>query len=130
MNMPETIMFGLVTYCFMVLAFFFPRRRWLHIPVMVTCILFDLAMPFYLYATNDWYKRLIEHEEIFSFLIWCHVGLVLTIYALYIVQVQTAVRLSKGDQASREDHRGQGKAILLVRALVLGTGALLYTPES
>lgn len=128
--MPETILFGLVTYALMVVAFFAARRRWFHIPVMVTCILFDLAMPFYLYATNDWYKRLIEHEEIFSFLIWCHLGLVLTVYALYFVQVQTGLRLLKADQASRDDHRGQAKAILLVRALVLGTGALLYSPES
>jgi hypothetical protein len=31
----------------------------------------------------------------------------------------------RGDQAAREDHRSQGKALLVVRALVILGGAVL-----
>ncbi len=118
------------TYLLMIAAFYLARFRWFHIPVMISIVLFDLSMPFYLYATGDWYRRLIEHEEIFSFLIWMHVGLVITLYALYFLQVVTARKIIKGDVEGRADHRGQAKAILLVRGLVLLTAALLVEPEA
>jgi len=119
-----------ITYVVMLVAFTRPSLRYLHIPVMITIVLFDLGMPFYLYFTGDWYKRLILHEEIFSFLIWMHLILVLTLYALYFLQVKTARRLLAGDMGVRSDHRTQGIGIMIVRALVIMTGALLVEPET
>ncbi len=126
----ETVWVAAGTYLVMLAAFYLSRYRWLHIPLMVSVILFDLAMPFYLYLTGDWYRRLIEHEEIFSFLIWMHVGLVFTLYALYFLQIQSARKIFRGDVDGRADHYTQAKAILLVRGLVLLTAALLVEPES
>jgi len=126
----ETVWVAAGTYLVMLAAFYLSRYRWLHIPLMVSVILFDLAMPFYLYLTGDWYRRLIEHEEIFSFLIWMHVGLVFTLYALYFLQIQSARKIFHGDCEGRADHYTQAKAILLVRGLVLLTAALLVEPES
>lgn len=113
------------SYLLMLLAFHWSARRLLHVPVMVSLMLFDLGMPFYLYATRDWYKRLIEHGDIASFGVWMHLGLVLTLYALYVVQVSSVRGVLRGDAEARTNHHGQGKAILVVRGLVILTGALL-----
>ncbi|MFZ1545634.1 MAG: hypothetical protein WAT12_00810 [Candidatus Nitrotoga sp.] len=92
---------------------------------MTSIILFDLGMPVYLYIFKDWYRRLIVESEITSLLIWIHLMMIVMMYALYIMQVKTALRLLRGDNSIRVDHGAQGRAILLVRALVIFTGALL-----
>lgn len=113
------------SYLLMLIAFHWSARRSLHIPVMVSLMLFDLAMPFYLYATRDWYKRLIEQGDIASFGVWMHLGLVLTLYALHAYQVSSVRGVLRGDTEARANHHGQGKAILVVRGLVILTGAML-----
>lgn len=113
------------SYLLMLVAFHWSKRRSLHMPVMVSLMLFDLGMPFYLYATRDWYKRLIEQGDIASFGVWMHLGLVLTLYALHVVQVSSVRGVLRGDAEARANHHGQGKAILVVRGLVILTGAIL-----
>ena len=125
-----TVWFVLATYLLMLAAYFYSRYRWFHVPVMVAMIVVDVLFPFYLYLTHDWYKRLIVHEEIFSFLIWMHFGLILTLYALYFLQIQTARKIFKGNAEARSEHHSQAKAILLVRGLVIATALLLVDPES
>jgi hypothetical protein len=125
-----TVWFVLATYVLMIAAYYYSRYRWFHVPVMVLIIITDILFPFYLYLTHDWYKRLIVHEEIFSFLIWMHFGLILTLYALYFLQIQTARRIFGGNQEARGEHYSQAKAILLVRGLVIATALLLVDPES
>ena len=125
-----TVWFVLATYALMLVAYFYARYRWFHVSVMVTMVIVDLLFPFYLYLTHDWYKRLIVHAEIFSFLIWMHFGLVLTLYALYFLQIQTARKIFGGNHEARSEHRSQAKAILLVRGLVVATALLLVDPES
>jgi len=125
-----TVWFVVATYALMLSAYFYARFRWFHVPVMATMMIVDILFPFYLYLTHDWYRRLIVHEEIFSFLIWMHFGLVLTLYALYILQVQTARKIFAGDNEVRGEHRSQANAILLVRALVIATALLLVEPDS
>lgn len=116
---------ALASYLLMCVAYLRPTPRSFHVPVMVFTVLFDAGMPFYLYATRDWYKRLIEEGDITSFGIWMHLGLVLTLYALYVVQVRCVRAMVGGDATARSEHRGQGKAILVVRGLVLLMGGLL-----
>jgi hypothetical protein len=125
-----TVWFVLATYVLMLAAFFYSRYRWFHVPVMATIVVVDILFPFYLYLTHDWYRRLIVHEEIFSFLIWMHFGLVITLYALYYLQIQTARKIFAGNDESRGEHRSQANAILLVRGLVIATALLLVDPES
>jgi hypothetical protein len=120
----------IATYLLMLASFKFAPKRLFHIPVMSSIIIFDLCVPFYLYATRDWKTRLIESGDILSFGVWMHFGLIITLYVLYIVQVQSARKLLKGEQDVRSDHRGQGIAILFVRALVIITGMMLIEPES
>jgi hypothetical protein len=123
--MTEVVWAALASYIVMLFAFRLARRRAVHMPLMTALLLFDLSVPFYLYATRDWYKRLIEHGDITSFGVWMHLGLVLTLYALYLFQVLSVRGVLRGDAQARSQHAGQGKAILLVRALVIFTGALL-----
>lgn len=105
------------------------HRRWrLHAALMGLIILGDLGMPFYLYATRDWYRRLIEGGELFGFLIWMHLALVFVLYGLYYQQVRTGRRLAAGEAGERGAHRAQARAILVTRALVFLTGALLVEP--
>lgn len=125
-----TVWVALATYGLMLTAFYFARFRRFHVAVMSAVMVFDLCMPFYLYMNRDWYHRLIEREEIFSFLIWMHLGLVITLYALYAIQIHAGRKILKGNNDARGEHRGQAKAILLVRGLVLATAALLVDPQA
>lgn len=118
-----------LSYGLMLAAYFLPRRRWFHVPVMVSVALFDLGMPFYLYTHRNWWHRLIEQQELLSFLVWMHVGLIITLYALYGAQAYTAGKIVKGASEARTDHHGQGRALLVVRGLVIVTGAILANPE-
>ena len=126
--MSEALVFGVVTYLLMVMAFFMPKKRAIHIPIMAGSMAFDLMMPFYLFMTRDWYKRLIEQEEIFSFMIWMHFILVLTLYALYALQILTVKKMLAGETVAREEHRTQGKGILIARGLVVLSALMLIEP--
>ncbi len=117
-----------LSYALMVAAYHVPHRRFFHVPVMASVILFDIGMPFYLYTHRDWWHRLIEQQELFSFLVWMHLGLLVTLYALYAVQIHTAVKMAKGMSDARGHHRTQGKALLLARGLAILTGAILAAP--
>jgi hypothetical protein len=125
-----TVWFVLATYALMLAAYFYSRFRWFHVPVMSIMVIVDLIFPFYLYLTRDWYRRLIVHQEIFSFLVWMHVGLVMTLYVLYFLQIQTARKIFAGNDEMRGEHRSQASAILLVRGLVIVTALMLVDPES
>jgi hypothetical protein len=125
---PGTVLFATTTFLIMLSAFYLARLRRLHVPVMMSVMIIDLFFPVYLYMTRDWHKKLIEHGEIFSFLMWMHFILVITLYVLYVVQIQTARRLLGGDDAVRKDHRTQGIGILITRGLVIFTGTLLAEP--
>lgn len=120
-----TVLAAFAVYLLMLAAFYWSRVRAFHIPVMVGAMLFDIGMPFYLYLNKDWHRRLIVEGELTSYLLWTHVVLLLTLYMLYGLQVQAGRRLLRGEPAARPEHRAQGRAILLVRAFVIFTGALL-----
>jgi len=124
---------ALASYVLMLAAFYWHRQRAFHVPVMISVILFDLLMPVYLVMNRDWYRRLLEQGDILSFGVWMHFGLIVTLFVLYAIQVHTALRMLRprdGDPATvRRDHRAQGLGILLARALVIVSGAVLYEPE-
>jgi len=125
-----SVIFVSVTYLIMVATYFLHRYRRFHITVMATIMLTDFFFPVYLYLTHDWVKRLIDHEEIFSFLIWMHFILLITLYILYVFQMQAGRKILQGDEQARADHKGQAKGILIAKALVIITGALLVEPDS
>lgn len=127
---PGTVLAAIASYALMLVAYKLHRIRAFHIPVMASCILFDLAMPFYLYMNRPWYKRLVEGGEILSIGVWMHVAVLIILYFLYAAQVGTGWRLLRGDYEPRGSHHGQAKAIVWVRALVIFSGAMLYVPES
>lgn len=128
--MTGVIWTAFASYLLMLIAFYWAKWRVLHVPVMISLILFDLGMPFYLYATRDWYKRLIEQGDIASFGVWMHLGLVVTLYGLHAFQIASARGVLRGDAMARVTHHGQGKAILVVRGLVILTGAILAEPPA
>lgn len=119
------------TYLLMLLAFSRPQWRTFHVYTMIFIMLFDLAVPVYLFLRRDWYTRLFEHGDIASFLVWMHFILPLALYILYIFQIQAARKLLKGDAdgSARVEHRGQAKGILIVRAMTIVTGILLIEPD-
>ena len=123
--MTGVVWMAFASYLLMLIAFRWSAQRVLHVSVMVSLMLFDLGMPFYLYATRDWYKRLIVQGDISSFGVWMHVGLLLTLYALYVFQIMSVRGVLRGDAEARTNHHGQAKAILVVRGLVILTGAIL-----
>lgn len=120
-----TVAFAVGTYLIMLAAYYYSHRRAFHIPVMIGIILFDIGMPFYLYLNKDWHRRLIEEGELTSYLLWTHFLLLLALYILYFMQVQSARGILRKESAPRAEHGAQGKAILWVRGFVIATGALL-----
>jgi len=130
---------ALLTLLLMVVAMYWHRLRRFHISVMVSVMLFDVAMPFYLVSTRDWKTRLIDDGDILSFGVWMHFGLIITLYVLYVIQVQTALKILRSSkqavdvdelETTHREHRAQGMGILLARTLVIATGALLADPAT
>lgn len=122
----ETTIAASITFVIMLLAYKFSHLRKFHVSTMVGCMIFDLCMPIYLVLNRDWYGRLIDGGEILNTLIWMHIGLVITLYVLYIMQIQIGRKLLAGDKIDKETHVIQAKGIILTRALVIITGAFLY----
>ncbi len=116
------------SYALMLAAYFLPKRRAFHMPAMGAAILFDVAMPFFLVTHRNWWHRLIEQNDIFSFLVWMHFGLLITMYALEAAQVATARQILKGVPNARVTHHSQGRALLMARGLVIVTGGFLAEP--
>ena len=125
----DTVIAASVTYLIMVAAIYWHRMRPLHVSVMVLVMIFDLLMRFYLYANRDWKTRLIDHGDILSFLLWTHFGLLIALFVLYSIQIVAGRKLLTGDVEARSEHKNVAKGILLVRALVIVSGALLVQPE-
>lgn len=123
-----SLLFAIASYVVMVWAFVWAKKRSFHMPVMVSAILIDVLFPVYLILSKDWYRRLIEQEEILSFMIWMHFILVLVLYALYFLQIQSARKLMRGDESARDEHRNQGKGILIARGLVILSASMLIEP--
>lgn len=124
----ETSIAATITFIIMIIAYKLPHYRKFHIGTMVGCMIFDLLMPIYLYMNRDWYERLFTGGEILNFLLWMHIGLVLTVYVLYVMQIKEGKQILAG--GSRKEHAFQAKGILLARGLMIFTGALLYEPEA
>jgi 4-hydroxybenzoate polyprenyltransferase len=122
---PGTFIVAGLSYLVMLAGYFLHRKRYIHIPAMISVMLFDLSLPFYLYSHRHWWHRLIDKGEIFSSLVWMHVGILLMMYALYGAQIFTAMKIMKGDMEARTTHRSQGKVMLVVRLFVILTGILL-----
>ena len=120
-----TVLFAAATYLVMLAAFYWARWHRLHISLMSAVMLFDLCMPFYLYLNKDWGRRLLREGELTSYLLWTHFLLLLSLYLLYAMQIQAGRRLLAGQADARAEHQAQGKTILVVRAFVIITGAML-----
>ena len=126
----DTVIAASITYLIMLVAFFWHRFRIFHISVMVSVMIFDLLMPFYLYANRDWKTRLIDDGDILSFLVWTHFGLLIALFVLYTIQVAAGRKLVARDMSARNEHKNVAKGILLVRALVILSGGLLVQAEA
>lgn len=124
-----TVLFIAVTYLVMLIAYRLPHWPWLHRPVMATIICLDLFFPFYLYATKSWGRRLIDQEEIFTFMVWMHLILLITLYMLYFFQVRSIRGVLRGEPQARSEHKSQGLGIIIIRGLVLVSGAMLVEPD-
>jgi hypothetical protein len=121
-----TVWVALVTYVLMLVALRYSKRRVFHVPVMILVMLFDLGMPVYLYLNKEWHRRLIVESDLLTSLpLWTHIVMIIMLYALYVVQIRTALRLLRGDDSVRSDHHDQGRGVLLIRAIVIVSGALL-----
>jgi len=128
--MPMSVILVLASFTVMAIAWLLRHRRQFHIPLMSSVMAFDFVFPVYLYMTHDWFDRLIEKEELFSFAIWAHLILVLGLYALYVMQIQAGKQMLAGDDEARQHHLFQGRGILLVRLFVFLSGALLIESEA
>ncbi len=131
--MTTSIVLVLSSFVLLAAAWFWRKQRRFHITAMLALMAFDLMFPVYLYLTHDWAKRLIDDGEIFSFLIWTHLMLVMVLYALYVLQVLAGRamlehRIGAQHQHHRSEHKKQFMGIVVARLLVFATGWLLLVP--
>jgi hypothetical protein len=63
-----------------------------------------------------------------SSLVWMHFGLIVSLYWLYWAQINTVKKMITGNSDALNNHRSQGTALLLVRGLMILTGAFLANP--
>ena len=125
----EVVIVAFISLLIMLLAYRLHHVRMFHVPVMIGIMLFDLCVPFYLYLNRDWKTRLIDHGDILSFMVWTHFGLLITLFVLYGIQILAGRRLLNRDESARDEHKTVAKGILLTRALVIMSGALLVQEE-
>lgn len=125
-----SVILVLASFAVMAIAWLGRRRHLLHIPLMSSIMVFDLAFPVYLYLTHDWIGRLIDKGELFSFAVWAHMILILGLYSLYVMQIQAGKQMLAGKVEARQHHHFQGRGILLIRLFVFLSGALLIESEA
>ena len=68
---------------------------------------------------------LIDKGMILDFLLWMHIGLYIMLFVMYYMQIRAGLQVWRGVPGMRDMHRQQGKVILVVRILVVLSGALL-----
>ena len=127
--MPTSVILVLISFMVMAGAIYGRKRHALHISMMGSVMLFDLIFPVWLYLTHDWKHRLIDQGDILSFLVWAHFFLIMTLYVLYVLQIQEGKQLLAKQKDARQNHRVQSRGIILVRVFVFLSGALLIAPD-
>ncbi|MDQ6955231.1 MAG: hypothetical protein Q9M20_07290 [Mariprofundaceae bacterium] len=132
--MATSVLLVLISFVLLAAAWHWRRFQRFHIAAMSFLVAFDVFFPVYLYLTHDWWKRLIVDGDIFSFLLWCHLILVMVLYALYALQIMAGRGMLRETSDSeyqymQEEHRKQFLGIIVARLLVLATGALLIVPK-
>jgi len=126
--MPLSVVIVLISFVVLAVAWLVKKHHLLHISLMGTVMLFDLLFPVWLYMTHDWVKRLIDDGELLSFAIWAHLFLILTLYALYVLQIQAGRQMLARRGEARPNHRVQSRGIVIVRLFVFLSGVLLIEP--
>ncbi|OIO70222.1 MAG: hypothetical protein COW19_08115 [Zetaproteobacteria bacterium CG12_big_fil_rev_8_21_14_0_65_55_1124] len=127
--MKLSVILVLISFLVLALAYYLRKRHNWHIALMSSVVLFDMLFPVWLYLTHDWKKRLIDDGDLFSFLVWTHFFLILTLYSLYVLQALAGRQLLARDETARESHRVQSRGIIIIRLFVFLSGALLIAPD-
>jgi uncharacterized membrane protein YozB (DUF420 family) len=133
--MATSVLLVLMSFVLLAAAWYWRKQRRFHIAAMSFLMVFDFFFPVYLYLTHDWWKRLIVDGDIFSFSLWSHLILVMVLYALYVLQVMAGRTMlqntadSEDHKRTREEHRKQFIGIVVMRLLVLASGALMIIPK-
>jgi uncharacterized membrane protein len=127
--MPLSVMIVLISFAVLAVAWLVKKNHVMHIGLMSCVMIFDVLFPVWLYLTHNWVKRLIDDGELLSFAIWAHVFLILTLYSMYVLQIQAGRQLLAGRREVRANHRLQSRGIVIVRLFVFLSGALLIAPD-
>jgi len=127
--MPLSVLLVLISFVVLAVAWAVKKNHRLHVSLMGCVMVFDIVFPVWLYMTHNWIKRLIDDGELLSFAIWAHVFLILTLYALYVLQIQAGHQMLGGHTEVRPNHRVQSRGIVIVRLFVFLSGALLIAPD-
>jgi len=126
--MPLSVIIVLISFVVLAAAWLVKKNHILHIVLMSSVMVFDVLFPVWLYMTHNWVKRLIVDGELLSFSIWTHVFLILTLYAMYVLQIQAGRQMLAGHYEARPNHKVQSRGIVIVRVFVFLSGALLIAP--
>ncbi len=128
--MPESVALVLLSFAWLALALKLRQRHRLHAAMMGILCVFDVFFPFYLYLTHNWYERLIVHKELLSFAVWAHLIFILSLYALYVLQILSGRHMLNNKKAEQQTHQMQARAFVVVRIFAFVSGVLLLEPET
>ena len=128
--MPESVALVLLSFAWLALAMMLRQHHRLHAAMMGLLCVFDVLFPLYLYLTHNWYERLIVHKELLSFAIWAHLIFIISLYALYVLQMLSGRNMLNNKEAEQQTHQMQARAFIVVRVFVFASGLLLLEPEA
>ncbi len=123
--MQTSIVLVSASFVWLFVAILLRKQHSIHAAMMMVLLVFDLLFPVYLYATHDWYLRLVTHKELLSFAIWAHLLFVLSLYAVYVLQILSGKKMKREPAPEREAHQMQARVFVILRLFVFTSGALL-----
>lgn len=98
------------------------RRPAIHVTLMATAFVVDVALVIYIEATRHAVERVVATT---TPLIWVHAGISALVLVAYVVQLRLGRRLLAGVPASRRMHISVGLAFVSLRSLNYVTSFLL-----
>jgi len=126
--MVASVVLVLASFVWLLFALGLRKQHKLHAAMMAVLWLFDALFPIYLYLTHDWYTRLVTHQELLSFALWAHLILVISLHALYVLQMMSGRQMLQQPDVERKNHHMQARAFVILRVFVFVSGALLIVP--
>ena len=112
----------LIMACIATGLYFRKRNRRVHVTLMITAFVSDVALVLYIELTRKAVEKVAASNRP---LIWVHASISLAVIACYVWMILLGTQLFKGREASRGWHRNVGITFCMLRGLNFVTSLML-----